>query len=106
VDSLLKEFARRLKKAIRGSDLAVRLAGGDFLLILTECTLGEVKLILNRVGPLEIVSAGEKVPIPYATGWVDYQPGELPSDLLKRATHILHLYENASKDSRSTLVAR
>jgi len=106
VDSLLKEFARRLKKAIRGSDLAVRLAGGDFLLILTECTLGEVKLILNRVGPLEMVSAGEKVPIPYATGWVDYQPGELPSDLLKRATQILHLYENASKDSRSTLVAR
>jgi diguanylate cyclase (GGDEF)-like protein len=106
VDSLLKDFARRLKKAIRGSDLAVRLAGGDFLLILTECTLGEVKLILNRVGPLEMVSAGEKVPIPYATGWVDYQPGELPSDLLKRATQILHLYENASKDSRSTLVAR
>jgi diguanylate cyclase (GGDEF)-like protein len=107
IDSLLKEFARRLKKAIRGSDLAVRLTGGDFLLILTECTLGEVKLILNRVGPLEIISAGEKVPIPYATGWVDYQPGELPSDLLKRATHILHLYEGASKDSRSTtLVAR
>jgi diguanylate cyclase (GGDEF)-like protein len=107
VDSLLKEFARRLKKAIRGSDLAVRLAGGDFLLILTECTLGEVKLILNRVGPLEIVSAGEKIAIPYATGWVDYQPGELPSDLLKRATQILHLYENASKDSLSTtLVGR
>jgi len=105
-DSLLKEFARRLKKAIRGSDFAVRLAGGDFLLILTECTLGEVKLILNRVGPLEIVSAGEKIPIPYATGWVDYQPGELPSDLLKRATQILHLYENASKDSRATLVTR
>jgi diguanylate cyclase (GGDEF)-like protein len=107
VDSLLKEFARRLKKAIRGSDLAVRVAGGDFLLILSECTLGEVKFILNRIGPLEIVSAGEKAPIPYATGWVDYQPGELPSDLLKRATHILHLYENASKDSGpTTLVTR
>jgi len=106
IDSLLKEFARCLKKAIRGSDFAVRLAGGDFLLILTECTLGEVKLILNRVGPLEIVSAGEKIPIPYATGWVDYQHGELPSDLLKRATQILHLYENASKDSRATLVTR
>src|SRR6266404_4007657 len=107
IDSLLKEFARRLKKAIRGSDFAVRLSGGDFLLILTECSLGEVKLILNRVGPLEIVSAGEKIAIPYATGWVDYQPGELPSDLLKRATQILHLYENASKDSLSTtLVGR
>src|SRR5690349_17068283 len=105
VDSLLKDFARRLKRAIRGSDFAVRLASSDFLLILTECTLGEVKLILNRVGTLEIGSAGEKTAVPYSTGWVDYQPGELPSDLLKRATQILHLYENASKDS-TTLVAR
>jgi diguanylate cyclase (GGDEF)-like protein len=105
VDSLLKEFARRLKKAIRGTDFAVRLGSSDFLLVLTECTLGEVKLILNRIGPLEIVSAGEKIALPYSTGWVDYQPGELPSDLLKRATQILHLYENAAKDS-ATLVTR
>jgi len=107
IDALLKEFARRLKKAIRGSDFAVRLSSGDFLLILTECTLGEVKLILNRVGPLEITAAGEKVTLPYATGWVDYQAGDVPSDLLKRATQILHLYENASKDSSSVnLVSR
>jgi diguanylate cyclase (GGDEF)-like protein len=107
VDSVLKDFARSLKKAIRGSDFAVRLANADFLLILTECTLGEVKPFLSRIGPLEMVSAGEKVAIPYSTGWVDYQPGELPSDLLKRATQILHLYENASKDSSSTtLVGR
>jgi diguanylate cyclase (GGDEF)-like protein len=107
IDSLLKEFARRLKKAIRGSDFAVRLASGDFLLVLTECALGEVKLFLDRIGPLEITSAGEKVALPYSTGWVDYQPGDLPSDLLKRARQILHLYENASVDSPSTnLVAR
>ena len=105
LDAVLKDFARRLKKAIRGSDFAVRLGGGDFLLVLTECTLGEVKLILNRVGPLEIVSAGEKIVLPYATGWVDYQPGELPSDLLKRAKQILHLYENAAKDMLSPSVA-
>jgi diguanylate cyclase (GGDEF)-like protein len=107
VDALLKEFARSLKKAIRGSDFAVRLASADFLLILTDCTLGEVKHILSRIGPLEITSAGEKVAIPYSTGWVDYQGGELPSDLLKRATQILHLYENASQESLSkTQLAR
>ncbi len=105
VDSMLKEFARHLKKAIRASDFAVRLTSGDFLLVLTECTLGEVKLFLDRIGPLEITSAGEKVAIPYSTGWVDYQPGDLPADLLKRASQILHLYENASKDSSSTTLA-
>jgi diguanylate cyclase (GGDEF)-like protein len=102
VDAVLKEFARRLKKAIRGTDFAVRLGGGDFLLVLSECTLGEVKVILNRVGPLEIASAGEKIAVPYATGWVDYQTGEVPSDLLKRATQVLNLYESAAKDSFST----
>src|SRR5712671_3501474 len=106
IDALVKEFARRLKKAIRGSDFAVRMASGDFLLILTECTLGEVKHILDRIGPLDITAAGEKNSIPYSTGWVDYQSGELPSDLLKRATQILHLYENASKDSLSTTLTR
>jgi diguanylate cyclase (GGDEF)-like protein len=106
VDALIKDFARRLKKAIRGSDFAVRLASGDFLLILTECTLGEVKHILDRIGPLDITAAGEKNSIPYSTGWVDYQSGELPSDLLKRATQILHLYENASKDTLSTTLSR
>src|SRR5882724_8832265 len=97
IDALVKDFARRLRKAIRGSDFAVRMASGDFLLILTECSLGEVKHILDRIGPLDITAAGEKDSIPYSTGWVDYQSGELPSDLLKRATQILHLYENASK---------
>lgn len=106
IDALMREFARRLKKAIRGSDFAVRLSGGDFLLILTECTLGEVKHILDRIGPLEITSAGEKNSIPYSTGWVDYQPGDVPSDLLKRAGQILHLYENASKDSFSVISSR
>lgn len=106
IDALMREFARRLKKAIRGSDFAVRLSGGDFLLILTECTLGEVKHILDRIGPLEITSAGEKNSIPYSTGWVDYQPGDVPSDLLKRAGQILHLYENASKDSFSAISSR
>jgi len=105
VDAVLKEFARRLKKAIRGTDFAVRLGGGDFLLVLSECTLGEVKEFLNRVGPLEIVSAREKITVPYATGWVDYQSGEVPSDLLKRATQVLHLYESAAKDSFSTTLA-
>ena len=105
VDNVLKEFARRMKKAIRGSDFAVRLSAGDFLLVLPECTLGEVKLILNRLGTIEITASGEKNPVAFSTGWVDYQPGESPSELLKRANHLLHLYENAGKDPLSTSLA-
>jgi diguanylate cyclase (GGDEF)-like protein len=101
-DQALKELARRLKRACRGSDFAGRLASDDFLLVLPECGLGEVKTVLNRLGALEMNCGGRKVVLEYTTGWVDYQAGDLPSDLLKRAAQILHLYENAAKESFSS----
>jgi diguanylate cyclase (GGDEF)-like protein len=94
-DGALKELARRLKKACRGSDFAVRWAIDDFLLVLPECNLGEVELVLSRLGPVELTCLGRKINLTYTTGWVDYQPGDMPSDLLKRASQILHLYESA-----------
>ena len=105
LDSALKELARRLKKACRGSDFAARLASDDFLLVLPECNLGEVQAVLNRIGALEVASSGRKVNLAYTTGWVDYQPGDLPADLLKRAAQLLHLYENAAKESFSSTLA-
>lgn len=98
-DQAVKDLARRLKKACRGSDFAVRLGTEDFVLVLPECNLGEAKLVLNRVGPLETTCSGRKITLGYTTGWVDYQQGDLPSDLLRRATDLLHLYDSAAKES-------
>ncbi len=102
MDAALKELARRMKKACRGSDFAARIADDDFLLVLPECNTGEVQSVLNRLGPLEMVCSGRKITLVYTTGWVDYQPGDLPADLLKRAAQLLHLYENAAKESFSS----
>ena len=102
-DLVLKEFVRRFKKAIRGSDYAIRLGHSDFALVLPECSLDQVKNTLSRIGPLEVTSSGKKLAVTYSTGWVDYQPGNLPGDLIKRATEILHLYESAAKENASTV---
>src|SRR6266851_8623997 len=104
-DLALKELARRLKKACRGSDCAVRLSEDDLLLVLPECGVGEVKVVLDRLGSLEMSCSGRKIQLAYTTGWVDYQPGDLPSDLLKRAAQILHLYDVAGKDGSAATVA-
>jgi len=32
---------------------------------------------------------------------VDYQAGDMPSDLIKRATQMLHLYDGAAKGAAS-----
>ena len=105
VDAALKELGRRLKKASRGSDIAARLSDDDFLLLLPECGVNEVKQVLNRLGAVEVSSSGQKVPLNFTTGWVDYQPGDLPADLLKRAAELLHLYDAAAHDSLSTTLA-
>jgi len=101
VDAALKELARYLKKASRGSDVAARLGEDDFVLLLPECSVTEVKQVLNRVPSVEASAAGKRIPLTYTTGWVDYQPGDLPADLLKRAASLLHLYDSAAKTSFS-----
>ena len=100
-DLVLKEFVRNFKKAIRGSDFAVRLGQCDFALVLPECSLDQVKNTLSRIGPLQVNASGKRVAVTYSTGWVDYQPGNLPGDLIKRAMEILHLYEHAAKDANA-----
>lgn len=105
VDAAIKELGRRLKKASRGSDIAARLGDDDFLLLLPECGLNEVKQVLNRLGVIEVSASGERIPLNFTTGWVDYQPGDLPADLLKRAANLLHLYDTAAQDSFSTTLA-
>jgi len=96
-NAALKELGRRLKKACRGSDFAVRLGDDNFLLVLPECSVSEVGTVLKRVGSLEVFCSGRNTNLAYSTGTVEYRPGDLPSDLLKRATEVFHLYENAAK---------
>lgn len=98
VDAALKELAHLLKKASRGSDFAARISEDDFILLLPECGVNEVKQVLNRLGAVEISSSGSRVPLTYTTGWVDYQPGDLPADLIKRAANLLHLYDIATQN--------
>lgn len=101
VDAALKELARYLKKASRGSDVAARLTNDDFLLLLPECGVTEVKQIFNRLPTVEVTASGKRIPLTYTTGWVDYQPGDQPAHLLKRAADLLHLYDTAASSSAS-----
>jgi diguanylate cyclase (GGDEF)-like protein len=96
------EFARRLKEASRGSDFAARIGSDDFLLLLPQCSLQEAHFVLDRLAAVEIRLSGQKIPLTYTSGSIDYQPGDLPSDLLRRATDILHLYKSASDQAQSS----
>ncbi len=102
-DMLLRSFADRLQRAIRGSDLAVRLGGDEFMVLLPECRAEEVTHVLARVEGLDIEYAGEKIRCRFSRGWTDYRPGETPQELLNRADEALYADKRASKANHVTI---
>ena len=96
-DLMLKSFAERLQRAIRGSDLAVRLGGDEFMALLPECRTEEVGRVLGRIDGLEVEYEGTKIPCRFSRGWTDYRPGESAEDLLKRADEALYANKRSGK---------
>src|SRR5580704_14202857 len=104
-DLALQQFAAALSRAVRTGDLAVRMGGDEFLLILPECNHEQLQLVLDRIGPLEVVWESRKFSVQYAAGWKEYVVGDQPEAMLAAADQAL--YENkraANKSSRPTVV--
>jgi diguanylate cyclase (GGDEF)-like protein len=90
-DDLIKHFGQRLSSAIRGSDVAIRLGGDEFLAVLPECEPDEVQHVLGRLTGLKMECGGETIPMTFSAGWTKYIPGEPTEELLKRADEALYL---------------
>src|SRR5580698_10224772 len=97
-DLALQEFAAALNRAIRGGDLAVRMGGDEFLLILPECNHGQLQLVLNRLGPLELAWEGRKFPVRYSAGWKEYASGDRAETMISAADQALYASKRAAKN--------
>jgi diguanylate cyclase (GGDEF)-like protein len=96
-DLVLKEFAGRLKKAIRTSDVAARMGGDEFLAVLPEYQEGQADHLLTRIGSPEADFRGQKIPVAFAAGFASYQSGESIQSLLDRADQELYTHKRRSK---------
>ncbi len=99
-DELIKCFAGRLNKAIRGSDLAVRQGGDEFLLLLPECKPDEVRHVLGRLTGIRLDFGGQTIPVQFSAGWTNYIPGESPEELMQRADRALYANKRATKEEK------
>lgn len=102
-DLVLKEFAHRLTSAIRGSDLAVRWGGDEFMLLLVDCNLSQIQHVLFRLAPFEITVDGKKISTSVAAGWKEYVHGECSGDLLEAADRQLYLNKLAMKNTEQRI---
>ena len=84
-DLVLKHFGAELKKAIRSSDIVARTGQDEFMVLFPEGRPKQVPATLLRLADLELDFRGEKIPVGFAAGWTNYQPGDSPAQLLDRA---------------------
>jgi diguanylate cyclase (GGDEF)-like protein len=96
-DALIKYFSERLTKAIRGSDLAVRIGGDEFLLILPECKSEEVGRVLNRLDTMVFDYEGQQRTVRFSAGWTNYTTNDTHDQLLKRADDALYANKRANR---------
>src|SRR6202030_1100569 len=96
-DELIRSFAERLNKVIRGSDLAVRLGGDEFLVLLPECTPEGVHQVLSRLSGLRVECNGQLVDVSFSAGWTNFAPSESADELLRRADDALYVNKRATR---------
>jgi diguanylate cyclase (GGDEF)-like protein len=89
-DYVLRMFGEQLKRATRGSDIVARYGGDEFLAILPDCNIEQIRTVLNRLDGLHVKTTKSKIDIRYSAGWTDYIAGESLHDFLKRADEMLY----------------
>lgn len=108
-DEVLREFSRRVRKAVRGIDLACRLGGEEFVVAMPDTDAALAMLVGERLRqkiagePFATGDAGVSVNVTVSIGICSLtSPDDTADALVKRADAALYL---AKRDGRNRVVA-
>ncbi|MBX9591069.1 MAG: PleD family two-component system response regulator [Hyphomonadaceae bacterium] len=107
-DSVLREFAQRLRRNTRGVDLVCRMGGEEFIIVMPDTPLWRARQVAERLlsciaaEPFR-VSAATQVPVTASVGLAALEiPGEGMDALFGRADRALYA---AKREGRNRVVA-
>jgi len=108
-DDVLREFARRLRKSVRGVDLVCRYGGEEFVVIMPETNTGLAYTVAERIreriaaAPFAITGRTREIPVTISVGIASLNDTTQTAEaLLERADHALYA---AKRDGRNRVVA-
>ena len=109
-DDVLREFAKRLRKNVRGIDLACRFGGEEFVVVMPDTEPHIAEKVAERIRaeiektPFSIGRSGAAIPVTVSVGVSSLLRGpDSVADLMKRAD--VALYE-AKSGGRNRVVAK
>ena len=91
-DQAFKEFSRWLRRAIRSSDVPVRMGGDEFMVLLPECDISQTSIPVTRMQGCKVDFDGSAIAIHFSSAWAQREKGESTDAFLRRADQAL--YEN------------
>ncbi len=106
-DEVLKEFAERMARNIRGVDLAARYGGEEFVVIMPDTELRVAEIICERLRltiaeePFKISIQEEPIAITVSIGAAILKENETPQECLERADQALY---KAKHEGRNRVV--
>jgi two-component system cell cycle response regulator len=108
-DDVLREFATRLKKSIRGIDLACRYGGEEFVVVMPETDMAVAAIVAERIRrriagePFSIRSGAAALDVTISVGIAALSGvSDTPAAIIKRADQALY---RAKRDGRNRVVA-
>jgi two-component system cell cycle response regulator len=108
-DDVLREFAVRIRKSIRGIDLACRYGGEEFVIVMPETDLHVAGMVAERLRrsiagePFAVNKGAKLIEVTISIGLSTLEvKGEAVADLLKRADTALY---RAKHDGRNRVVS-
>jgi two-component system, cell cycle response regulator len=108
-DDVLREFATRLKKSIRGIDLACRYGGEEFVVVMPETDMAIAAIVAERIRrriagePFSIGSGAAALDVTISVGIAALSGvSDTPAAIIKRADQALY---RAKRDGRNRVVA-
>jgi two-component system, cell cycle response regulator len=108
-DDVLREFATRIRKSIRGIDLACRYGGEEFVIVMPETDMAVASLVAERIRrkvasePFRIEQGAKALDVTISIGLSALMATEdSGTTLLKRADQALY---RAKRDGRNRVVA-
>jgi diguanylate cyclase (GGDEF)-like protein len=104
-DLVLKEFAKRLSNSTRGSDVAARWGGDEFMMLLVDCEVEQLSRVLVRLEGFAVQVNGKTLPVSVAAGWKAYEPGDRVEELTEAADRRLYYNKEIVKKREPAAVA-
>ncbi len=103
-DEVLKSFAARVKRVVRGGDLMCRFGGEEFIVVMPDTKLSIAQIVGERIraavagAPFEIEKGARAIPVTVSIGVADSNGDDTPDALFRRADQALYLSKNSGRN--------